>query len=140
VPNSNAIPPELLSATSGLRDPWSLAGCWSGGERFLTVGKRPIAVNVWFHLFEGGETILSLRARDQQQPNRVHGRWWVEPGLLVVAFGSVTIRAAFTLDDDVLQWAGETLVRLPDRTASMAFGICLPYRLGHLDTLRPESV
>jgi hypothetical protein len=103
------------------------------------MGKRRIAVYVWFHLFEGGEAILSLRAKDQRRPDRVHGRWWVEPHLLVVSFGGAAIRAAFTQTDDVLQWAGETLVRLPDRTASMAFGIRLPYRLGHLGALRPET-
>jgi hypothetical protein len=103
------------------------------------MGKRRIAVYVWFHLFEGGEAILSLRAKDQRRPDRVHGRWWVEPHLLVVSFGGAAIRAAFTQTDDVLQWAGETLVRLPDRTASMAFGIRLPYRLGHLGALQPET-
>ena len=30
------------------------------------------------------------------------------------------------LDEEVLRWSGETLLRLPDRTASLPFGIALP--------------
>jgi hypothetical protein len=115
-----------------------LAGCWSAGERLLALNDTAVAVNVWFHFFEGGEAIISLRAKDKP-PSRVHGRWWVELDTLVVSFGGSTIRSDYALQDEILQWAGETLLRLPDRTASMAFGIQLPYRLGHLSLLEPPS-
>ena len=105
-----------------------LAGCWSAGERLLRLRGQTVGVNVWFHLFEGGEAIVSMRCLDQP-PSRVHGRWHVEDGQLVACVGDGEIRADFDLEDDVLRWAGETLVRLPDSTASLAFGIQLPYRL-----------
>jgi hypothetical protein len=128
VPRGQAQLP-LLLRSHGNREGQSLTGCWSAGERYLSLSNLALFVNVWFHFFEGGESIVSLRTRDQQQPSRVHGRWWVEEDLLVVSFGGGTIRSVFILQDEVLQWAGETLVRLPDQTASLPFGINLPYRL-----------
>jgi hypothetical protein len=89
---------------------------------------------VWFHLFEGGEAVLSLREKDQAA-SRVHGRWWIEGAELVMSFGGGNVRSRFQLHDDLLEWAGETLLRLPDRTASMAFGVELPYRRNHRDAL-----
>jgi hypothetical protein len=115
-----------------------LAGCWSASERLLALNDIALVVNVWFHFFEGGEAILSLRTKDKP-PSRVHGRWWVELGTLVVSFGGSTIRSDYALKDDLLQWAGETLLRLSDSTASIAFGIQLPYHLGHLSILEPPA-
>ena len=115
----------------------------------LRAGGREVWVNVWFHLFEGGEAVLSLREKDQAA-SRVHGRWWLEGAELVMSFGGGNVRSRFQLHDDlrlhreaseggeqaqILEWAGETLLRLPDRTASMAFGVELPYRRNHRDAL-----
>jgi hypothetical protein len=115
--------PDSVPEAGGL-----LAGCWSAGERLLQLHGKPLWVNVWFHLFEGGEAIISMRYLDQP-PSRVHGRWHVEGDQLVAWFGDGEIRAGYALDDDVLRWAGETLLRLSDSTASLAFGIQLPYHL-----------
>jgi len=112
-----------------------LPGCWSAGERMLRIGAREAWVNVWFHLFEGGEAVLSVREKDQAA-SRVHGRWWLESGELVMVFGGGTVRSRFLLRDDLLEWAGETLLRLPDRTASLAFGVQLPYRRSASDPSR----
>lgn len=106
----------------------ALAGCWSAGERLLSLGDQPLWVHVWFHFFEGGEAIVSMRYLDQS-PSRVHGRWRVEKGQLVASIGGGEIRADFGLEGEVLRWAGETLLRLSDRTASLPFGIELPYRM-----------
>lgn len=132
----------------------ALPGCWAGHERLLLAQGREVWVNVWFHLFEGGEAVLSLREKDQAA-SRVHGRWWIEGAELggpqqmhsaggdgrqghpelVMSFGGGNVRSRFQLHDDLLEWAGETLLRLPDRTASMAFGVELPYRRNHRDAL-----
>lgn len=87
---------------------------------------RPVWVNVWFHFFEGGEAIVSMRCLDQP-PSRVHGRWRTEGEHLCATFGAGEVRAPYSLDDEILHWAGETLLRLPDQTASIPFGIQLPY-------------
>jgi hypothetical protein len=100
----------------------------------LRVGERELWVNVWFHLFEGGEAVLSLRERDREA-SRVHGRWWLEGAELVMGFGGGNVRSRFRLRDDMLEWADELLLRLPDRTASLAFGVQLPYRRSHRDAL-----
>ncbi len=133
------LPPPLLSDAA-------LPGCWAGHERLLRVGGREVWVNVWFHLFEGGEAVLSLREKDQAA-SRVHGRWWLEGGVLaagdgrhdqpelVMCFGGGSVRSRFQLHDDLLDWAGETLLKLPDRTASLAFGVQLPYRRSQRDAL-----
>jgi hypothetical protein len=106
----------------------ALAGCWSAGERLLRLRDQPVWVNVWFHFFDGGEAIASMRYLDRP-PSRVHGRWRTEQGTLIARFGGGEIRADFGLDGDVLRWGSDTLLRLPDRTASLPFGIQLPYRL-----------
>jgi len=107
----------------------ALAGCWSADERMMVLGGELVAVNVWFHLFEGGEAILSLRHNDHD-PSRVHGRWWVDGSQLVVSFSGGCVRSEYTLADEVLRWAGSAMLRLPDATASIPFGIQLPYHLG----------
>ena len=118
----------VLPLGAQLPDVTGVPGCWSAGERCLAVGERDRWVTVWFHFFEGGEAILSLRA-DDEAPSRVHGRWWVEADQLVVSFSHRTIRASFRLREEVLEWAGETLLRLPDQMASLPFGIPLPYHV-----------
>jgi hypothetical protein len=105
-----------------------ISGCWSAGERLLRVGGALVPVNVWFHLFEGGEAVLSLRQKEECQALRVHGRWWLEGSELVMTFGGGQVRAPFILRDEILEWADETMLRLPDRMASLAFGVQLPYR------------
>ncbi len=134
-------PLQLSLPSSGVCPVWderSLTGCWSAGERWLSCEGTPVAVNLWFHFFEGGEAILSLRSGDHS-PTRVHGRWWLEGPVLVVTFGGGSIRSSFALQEDVLQWAGEILLRLPDQTASLPFGIRLPYRLTGHEQLSPAA-
>jgi len=126
-----------LSCDPG-QDPADIAGCWSAGERLVRLRGAPAWVNVWFHFFEGGEAILSLRYQDEAPPCRVHGRWWLEGPALVVSFGGGGIRASCSWRDDLLHWGDQVLVRVPDRTASLPFGIEMPYRQVRPDAPLPE--
>jgi hypothetical protein len=120
------------------RDPQAVTGCWSAGERLLQVQGRGAWVNVWFHFFEGGEAILSFRPRNQP-PTRVHGQWWIENNELVSRFSTGAIRASYNLQEDILQWAGETLLRMPESAASLPYGIKLPYRISHQEFPIPKA-
>lgn len=130
--------PLLPLSSNHAHDPGDIAGCWSAGERLVRLRGAATWVNVWFHFFEGGEAILSLRYEDEAPPCRVHGRWWLEGPALLVSFGGGGIRATWSGRDDLLHWGDEVLVRVPDRTASLPFGIELPYRQAHPQASPPD--
>ncbi|MDY0002295.1 MAG: hypothetical protein RBU30_13450 [Polyangia bacterium] len=109
----------LPRALDVLLDERQLIGLWLGPERWLRVKDRLVSAYVFFHLKEGGEAVLSIRADDRSVPRRVHGRWWTEAGELVVALGYGEIRARYQVSDGVLAWGDEVLVRRP------ATSICL---------------
>jgi hypothetical protein len=115
-----------------------ITGCWSAGERLLQLRQQPVWLNVWFHFFEGGEAIISVRCLDRP-PTRVHGRWRIDAEQLVASFGAGEVRAPFSLEGEVLRWAGETLLRLPDNAASLPFGIQLPYHLSATPALFDQA-
>ncbi len=134
-----AVQLPLLSHLS--LDQWAteITGCWSAGERILSNGSHPLSVNVWFHFFEGGVAMLSMRYRDGEEPSRVHGSWHLNGQELSVSFGEGIIQAPLMLQDDIIQWAGETLIRLPDEAASVPFGIKLPYRRSLFNSDSPSG-
>lgn len=103
----------LPKALDYLLDERQLIGLWLGPERWLRVKERLVSAYVFFHLREGGEAVLSIRADDQRLPRRVHGRWWIEAGELVVALGHGEIRGRYQVSDGVLAWGEEVLVRRP---------------------------
>ena len=103
----NLIPAHL----DAIRDENLLIGLWLGGERWLRLHGKLVSAFVFFHLRQDGEALISIRAEDHRMPQRVHGRWWTEGPELVVALGGGTIRASYTVADDVLYWADEVLIR-----------------------------
>lgn len=103
----------LPRAMDSVLDERQLIGLWLGPERWLRVRDRLVSAYVFFHLREGGEAVLCIRADDRRQPRRVHGRWWTEGAELVVALGDGEIRGRYRVGDGVLAWADEVLVRRP---------------------------
>ena len=103
----NLIPRSL----DALRGEQRLVGLWLGGERWLKVGDQSVSAFVFFHLHEGGAAVVSIRAAEARLPSRVYGRWWLEGHELVVALGDGHIRGLYHLEDNVLTWADEILVR-----------------------------
>jgi len=91
-----------------------LVGLWSGGDRFIRKGERLVCAHVWFHFQPGGEATMSFRSDDRRIPSKVHGRWWLEGDVLVMAMGKGEIRATYTVASGVLRWADEVLVRNGD--------------------------
>lgn len=101
----------MSRAFDTLRDDERLVGLWLGGERWLRVKDQLVSAFVFFHLQEGGAASISIRTEDSRLPSRVHGRWWLEGAELVVALGDGQIRGLYHLEDGVLSWADEVLVR-----------------------------
>ncbi|MCC6750137.1 MAG: hypothetical protein IT371_20895 [Deltaproteobacteria bacterium] len=91
-----------------------VTGAWAAGERFVTVRGRLVPANVWIHLAEGGLAELRTRCLDQERVGTRAGRWWLDGPTLVLSLGRSLIRADFRIQDEVMYWAGEVLVRQPD--------------------------
>lgn len=72
--------------------------------------------------------MLSMRYREGEEPSRVHGNWHLDGSELSVSIGEGIIKAPLTMQDDIMEWAGETLIKLPEAAASVPFGFKLPYR------------
>lgn len=108
----NPIQLSLLSRVMDpIRDERQLVGLWLGPERYLQIRGQAVSAYVFFHFQEGGAAAISIRADDQRIPCKVHGRWWIEAGELVLTLGDGEIRGRYQVGDDVLTWAEETLVR-----------------------------
>lgn len=116
-----AVPPAPLHRVVTLEaqppDPASIAaerrgvvGSWNGGRRYLqhTDG----LVNIWFHFAADGHAVFSVRREGQRCATLSAGRWEIAGGLLTLRVGRSLVEGPFVLRDDVMQWAGQTLMRV----------------------------
>jgi hypothetical protein len=93
-----------------------LKGSWCGGERFVIRREEegPVPAHVWFHFFDDGCASFTVRYLEEQPPLMTSGSWQLEGDHLVVKLGHGEVRAIAKLQDGLLNWAGEVLLRVPD--------------------------
>jgi hypothetical protein len=111
-PTRPAALPRPPSPTDARYD-LAVVGLWAGGDRLLRWGDRELLAHVWFDFGPDGLASLRIRCLDEERARHSVGRWSIEGPNLVATFGGREIRARFSVDDDVLYWAGEQLLRFP---------------------------
>lgn len=105
---------ETTDENEGLFVSRSLVGSWCGGERFVIRDEQLVPANVWFHFLEEGRISVSVRCRSERQPSVVTGTWWLDGQVLSVIVGNREVQAEVSLNEGVVHWAGEVLVRMPE--------------------------
>lgn len=114
IPAARGTGIEAAAENEGLSVKKSLVGSWCGGERFVIRDDQLVPANVWFHFREEGRISVSVRCHSERLPSVATGTWRLEGQILFVTVGNQEVQAEVSLNDGVVHWAGEVLVRMPE--------------------------